>query len=57
MPVKSGLRSYGGLQKTDRDEILVEAILYGVPLRQLSRLTGISYGVIQRINSKMKVGQ
>ena len=44
-------------EKTDRDEILVEAILYGVPLRQLSRLTGISYGVIQRINSKMKVGQ
>jgi hypothetical protein len=44
-------------EKTDRNEILVEAILYGVPLRQLSRLTGISYGVIQRINSKMKVGQ
>ena len=27
-----------------------------VPLSH-SRLTGISYGVIQRINSKMKVGQ
>ena len=28
-----------------------------VPLRQLSRLTVISYGVIQRINGKMKLGQ
>ena len=44
-------------EKTDRNEILIEAIQYGIPLRQLSRLTGISYGVIQRINSKMKVGQ
>ena len=44
-------------EKTDRNEILIEAIQYGAPLRQLSRLTGISYGVIQRINSKMKVGQ
>ena len=44
-------------EKTDRNEILVKAIQYGVPLRQLSRLTGISYGVIQRINSKMKAGQ
>ncbi len=44
-------------EKTDRDEILVEAILYGVPLRQLSRLTGISYGVIQRINSKKWVSR
>lgn len=43
-------------EKTDRNEILVEAIQYGVPLRQLSRLTGISYGVIQRINGKMKLG-
>ena len=33
------------------------AIQYGAPLRQLSRLTGISYGVIQRINGKMKLGQ
>ena len=44
-------------EKTDRNEILVKAIQYGIPLRQLSRLTGISYGVIQRINSKMKAGQ
>jgi len=44
-------------EKTDRNEILVEAIQYGAPLRQLSWLTGISYGVIQRINGKMKVGQ
>ena len=44
-------------EKMERNEILKEAILYGVPLRQLSRLTGISYGVIQRINGKMKLGQ
>ena len=44
-------------EKTDRNEILIEAIQYGAPLRQLSRLTGISYGVIQRINDKMKLGQ
>jgi REP element-mobilizing transposase RayT len=47
-------------EKTERDVILVEAIQYGAPLRQLSRLTGISYGVIQRINVKIKsseVGQ
>ena len=46
-----------GHWKTDRNEILIEAIQYGAPLRQLSRLTGISYGVIQRINGKMKLGQ
>ena len=44
-------------EKTDRNEILIEAIQYGAPLRQLSRQTGISYGVIQRINDKMKLGQ
>jgi len=44
-------------EKTVRNEILIEAIQYGAPLRQLSRLTGISYGVIQRINGKMKLGQ
>lgn len=44
-------------EKTNRNEILVEVILYGAPLRQLSRLTGISYGVNQRINDKLKVGQ
>ena len=36
--------------KTERNEVLAEAIRYGIPLRQLSRMTGISYGVIQRIN-------
>lgn len=40
------------LEKEKRNEILIEAIQYGAPLRQLSRLTGISYGVIQRINAK-----
>lgn len=37
--------------------VVLIVIQYGAPLRQLSRLTGISYGVIQRINGKMKVGQ
>ena len=41
-------------EKTDRNEILIEAIQYGAPLRQLSRLTGISYGVIQRTNARSK---
>ena len=39
--------------KTERNEVLAEAIRYGIPLRQLSRMTGISYGVIQRINGKI----
>ena len=39
--------------KTERDEVLVEAILYGIPLKHLSRMTVISYGVIQRINGKI----
>ena len=38
---------------TERNEILAEAIQYGAPLRQLSRLTGISYGIIQRLNVKL----
>jgi len=38
---------------TERNEILAEAIEYGAPLRQLSRLTGISYGIIQRLNVKL----
>ena len=37
--------------------VVCKVIQYGASLRQLSRLTGISYGVIQRINGKMKVGQ
>ena len=37
--------------------LVCKVIQYGASLRQLSRLTGISYGVIQRINGKMKVGQ
>jgi len=41
-------------EKTERNEILVEAIKYGIPLRQLSRMTGISYGVIQRTHERMK---
>ncbi len=39
--------------KTERNEVLAEAIQYGIPLRQLSRMTGVSYGVIQRINGKI----
>ena len=40
-------------EKAERNEILAEAIQYGIPLRQLSRMTGISYGVIQRLNGKL----
>ncbi len=40
-------------EKAERNEILVEAIQYRIPLRQLSRMTGISYGVIQRTNGKL----
>ena len=41
-------------EKKERNEILIDAIQHGAPLRQLSRLTGISYGVIQRLNVKMR---
>ena len=44
------------LQKCDkstRNEILIALIAYGASIRQISRMTGISYGIIQRINKKI----
>ena len=43
------------LPRKDRNEILEAALINGVGVRQLARLTGVSYGIIQRINEK--VGQ
>ena len=43
------------LQRKERNEILESVIRCGVGVRQLARLTGVSYGIIQRINEK--VGQ
>ena len=43
------------LQRKERNEILESTIRCGVGVRQLARLTGVSYGIIQRINEK--VGQ
>ena len=43
------------LQRKERNEILESIIRCGVGVRQLARLTGVSYGIIQRINEK--VGQ
>ncbi len=43
------------LERKERNEILETALINGVGVRQLARLTGVSYGIIQRINEK--VGQ
>lgn len=40
-------------QRKERNEILESALRYGVGVRQLARLTGVSYGIIQRINEKV----
>ena len=37
------------LEKSRRNSILKSAKNYGAGLRQLSRLTGVSYGVIQKL--------
>ena len=37
------------LEKGRRDEVLRSAKLFGAGIRQLSRLTGVSFGVIQKI--------
>ena len=36
-------------EKGRRDEVLRSAKLFGAGIRQLSRLTGVSFGVIQKI--------
>ena len=42
-------------ERKDRNVILEAALINGVGVRQLARLTGVSYGIIQRLNEK--VGQ
>ena len=37
------------LEKTRRNEILISALSFGAGIRQLSRLTGVSFGVIQKL--------
>ena len=40
------------LEKTDRNAILLKALQFGAGLRQLSRMTGVSRGLIKRIIDK-----
>ena len=40
------------LEKDKRNDIIISCLELGVGLRQLSRLTGVTYGVINRIKSK-----
>ena len=37
------------LEKTRRNEMLISALSFGAGIRQLSRLTGVSFGVIQKL--------
>ena len=37
------------LEKTRRNEVLRYALSFGAGVRQLSRLTGVSYGVVQKL--------
>ena len=40
------------LEKEKRNEIIISCLELGVGLRQLSRLTGVTYGVINRIKNR-----
>ena len=37
------------LEKTRRNEMLISALSIGAGIRQISRLTGVSFGVIQKL--------
>jgi hypothetical protein len=37
------------LERTRRNEVLRYALSYGAGVRQLSRLTGVSFGVVQKL--------
>ena len=39
------------LEKTRRNEVLMSAFAIGAGIRQLSRLTGVSFGVIQKLKN------
>lgn len=41
-------------EKSVRNDVLSALLSYGGSIRQLSRMTGVSYGIIQRINRKKK---
>ena len=40
------------LDKEQRNQILLSLLDLGAGFRQISRITGVSYGVIHRLNSK-----
>ena len=40
------------LEKDKRNEIIISCLEIGTGLRQLSRLTGVTYGVINKLNKK-----
>lgn len=41
------------MDKEKRNEIIVSCLEIGAGMRQLSRLTGVTYGVINRLKNKM----
>ena len=41
------------MDKEKRNEIIVSCLGIGAGMRQLSRLTGVTYGVINRLKNKM----
>ena len=41
------------MDKERRNEIIISCLEIGAGMRQLSRLTGVTYGVINRVRSKM----
>ena len=51
-----GLRTsldVSSLPKKERNEIISKLCDYGASVRQISRVTGVPYGVIYRINRKL----
>ncbi|MBO5628382.1 MAG: hypothetical protein J5965_04810 [Aeriscardovia sp.] len=52
----TGLRTsqdVASLSKDERNGILRQLCSYGAGVRQISRVTGVPYGIIYRINSKL----
>ena len=43
------------LEKNQRDKIIKELCNQGAGFRQLARITGISYGIIQRVVTDQRV--
>ena len=40
-------------KRKERNYIIESALKHGLGVRQLARITGVSYGIIQRINEKV----